>query len=153
MASYAFEHSGILGMRWGRRRYRNYDGTLTPEGKIRYGENPSVSESRPKNNKKVQNSTSKKKSISDMSDDELRTKTARLQLESNYIRASTEYRKLTAPKERAIIASGRKVLTRAFEDVGTELMKNVLKNAISSKTNIKFNNDNKEQDDKDKNKK
>lgn len=29
-------HFGILGMRWGIRRFQNPDGTLTPEGKIRY---------------------------------------------------------------------------------------------------------------------
>ena len=30
-------HSGILGMHWGIRRYQNPDGTLTEEGKRRYG--------------------------------------------------------------------------------------------------------------------
>lgn len=30
-------HSGIQGMKWGIRRYQNEDGTLTPEGRIRYG--------------------------------------------------------------------------------------------------------------------
>lgn len=29
-------HFGIKGMKWGERRYQNLDGTLTPEGKIRY---------------------------------------------------------------------------------------------------------------------
>ena len=30
-------HHGILGMKWGRRRYQNPDGTLTAEGRARYG--------------------------------------------------------------------------------------------------------------------
>lgn len=30
-------HSGIKGQKWGIRRYQNYDGTLTEEGKVRYG--------------------------------------------------------------------------------------------------------------------
>lgn len=30
-------HWGIKGMRWGIRRYQNEDGSLTPEGRIRYG--------------------------------------------------------------------------------------------------------------------
>ena len=30
-------HSGIKGMRWGRRRYQNEDGSLTPAGRERYG--------------------------------------------------------------------------------------------------------------------
>ena len=30
-------HHGILGQKWGVRRYQNSDGSLTPEGRIRYG--------------------------------------------------------------------------------------------------------------------
>ena len=30
-------HHGIKGQKWGVRRYQNEDGTLTPEGKLRYG--------------------------------------------------------------------------------------------------------------------
>lgn len=30
-------HHGILGMKWGRRRFQNDDGSLTPEGRARYG--------------------------------------------------------------------------------------------------------------------
>lgn len=29
-------HHGIKGMKWGRRRYQNADGSYTPEGKTRY---------------------------------------------------------------------------------------------------------------------
>lgn len=37
-------HHGILGQKWGVRRYQNEDGTLTDEGKIRYGKNLTKSE-------------------------------------------------------------------------------------------------------------
>lgn len=33
-------HDGQKGMKWGKRRYRNYDGTLTPAGRERYGVGP-----------------------------------------------------------------------------------------------------------------
>lgn len=37
MSYYEIKHSGIKGQKWGLRRYQNPDGTLTPEGKVRYG--------------------------------------------------------------------------------------------------------------------
>jgi hypothetical protein len=38
------EHWGIKGMKWGRRRFQNKDGSLTPEGKKRYGDNDDTPE-------------------------------------------------------------------------------------------------------------
>ena len=35
--NYELKHWGILGMHWGIRRYQNPDGSLTPEGRERYG--------------------------------------------------------------------------------------------------------------------
>ena len=57
-------HHGILGMKWGVRRYQNKDGTLTSKGK-----------------KHVK---AQSKSVKDMSDDELRKKVNRLQMEKQY---------------------------------------------------------------------
>ena len=36
MDNNALTHHGVLGMKWGRRRYQNKDGSLTPEGQKRY---------------------------------------------------------------------------------------------------------------------
>ena len=41
--------SGILGMKWGIRRFQNPDGTLTEEGKKRYGKKPNGSGDKLKN--------------------------------------------------------------------------------------------------------
>lgn len=56
-------HHGILGMKWGIRRFQNKDGTRTAEGKKRY-------------------SADLNKSLAGMSDDELRRKLNRIRLEN-----------------------------------------------------------------------
>ena len=38
MSGEYLEHYGVLGMKWGIRKYQNKDGTLTPAGKARYGD-------------------------------------------------------------------------------------------------------------------
>ena len=37
--SRSLSHHGIKGQKWGVRRFRNKDGSLTPEGKARYSDN------------------------------------------------------------------------------------------------------------------
>ena len=79
-------HWGIKGMKWGVRRYRNKDGSLTPAGKKRYSQNDSPSEDY------VRAHT--KKSISQMSDQELRTVNNRLQMENQYRQLTTSPSKM-----------------------------------------------------------
>ena len=42
-------HFGVKGQKWGVRRYQNSDGSLTPEGKMRYDKNDSAVTKRVKN--------------------------------------------------------------------------------------------------------
>lgn len=72
------EHHGILGQKWGIRRYQNKDGTWTNAGKKRYGDDI------------PDGKTSKKpKSASEMSTEELRKAVNRGNLERRYNELST----------------------------------------------------------------
>ena len=67
-------HYGILGMKWGVRRFQNKDGTLTPAGKRRYHKDYKRAHS--------------PKSVEYMSDAELRNRLNRLQMERQYSQLS-----------------------------------------------------------------
>lgn len=77
MANTELFHHGIKGMKWGVRRYRNKDGTLTDAGRNR--ERYSNIDKQIKNKRK-----SDLKQKRSMSDDDLRRRIARLKLEKEY---------------------------------------------------------------------
>lgn len=78
------EHHGIKGQKWGVRRYQNADGSLTAAGKSRYGDKPKKAGS---SDSTKQEKSSPRERAKSMSDQELRDKTNRINLENNYINA------------------------------------------------------------------
>lgn len=122
-------HWGIKGMKWGVRRYQNKDGTLTAAGKKHYaGEGATAkTEYAPKR---------KGGKAEDYSDEELRARINRLQMEKQYrdlqgdtnIRADDPNRELKAEKERLQLQKDVKQL-RSDVYGGQSFVKSVMKDA------------------------
>lgn len=89
------QHHGIRGMKWGVRRYQNRDGSLTPEGKKRYSDGQ----------------TSHVKS---MSDQELRDRINRLQLEK-------QYKSLLEPEGQKNVNKGKAFVQNVIETSGKNI--------------------------------
>lgn len=77
MENLELTHWGIKGMKWGRRRYQNKDGSLTPAGQERY--NKMSDDAKTAYNLK-------QKKISAMSNSELKKLNERIRLEQEYSR-------------------------------------------------------------------
>lgn len=140
MSDYIYHH-GIKGQKWGVRRYQNKDGSLTVAGKKRYAKLESKrtqiesEQKRLTNNQEPVKKTPNphgKKSVFDMSDDELNREIERLGLEKRY----KDFMKELYPqpkKERYF--NGRKVVGDIMSGGLTAVGKNVVENTVGQGLN------------------
>ncbi len=88
MADDELRHWGIPDMKWGIRRFQNKDGSLTPEGRIRYGKNSGKTGQR----ETSKNARSKKNSNgSDLTNEDMKKQASEYAEKARYYRELNNY--------------------------------------------------------------
>lgn len=134
-------HYGRKSQKWGVRLYQNKDGSLTPLGRIRYGSgNKSVSKSTPSSSSSEK---PKKKSVSEMSDQELQAAINRKRLEQEYARLNPQQvskgKKFAKAMQKHVLND---VLLPAAKSAGKAYVESQLKKALGVQEQKKKNNNN-----------
>lgn len=89
------QHHGILGMKWGVRRYQNKDGSLTAAGRKRVAKLDTEREALTGKKSNSGDPAPKKRTIHDVPDDELRKMVERRRMENDYLSLTKHIQELT----------------------------------------------------------
>lgn len=123
-------HWGIKGMKWGVRRYQNKDGTLTPAGKKRYADDGG-SDNAQKQTQSSSPAKTRRQSISDLSDEELRTIVNRKQSERqlrDLLDAEERYYNPPAPQNTQ--QQGQSMVSKVLRNAGEQALTTMTKGAM-----------------------
>lgn len=131
MENNSIRHHGIVGMKWGIRRFQNKDGTRTAAGKKRYNDSDSDTETKIK----TKNVSKQKKSIKDLTDDELREKISRLELEKRF----KDLSKGDEPRQSKGKAFVMDVLEKSGKNIATQLVTYAMGRAVNTAFKDVFN--------------
>jgi hypothetical protein len=121
-------HHGVKGQRWGFRRYQNEDGSLTAAGKKRYSDNSTSSSE----------SASTHKKVSEMTDEELRAKLNRINMEDQYAAAMAKRDTKKISRAQKVAADLAEQAVRKIATTGIEKLVNYAFNKQEKDTITKY---------------
>lgn len=130
-------HWGILGMRWGVRRYQNKDGTLTPAGKKRLREQEKNKQQNTSPAKKLKKEDILKQRVKEMSTEELIEKYNRAKMESLYIETINKLNPKKKSFTQEFLESLRSKAINELADLSAKQARAYLEKTLNIKVNNK----------------